>query len=133
MREAAKFPLRCVVVPVQARPQRDGGLFGRGSLLGGWRTCAPPNTLLAGGCANVSTRSDSDIFQEDAERCGGTLQFYFEQSRIAKGLLGLRTTQQGGGGAGGEGRSLKKIWGMQTGGKIRDKLLQYQIKVAISC
>lgn len=117
MREAAKLTLRSVVVPVKARPERDEGLFVRGSLLGSYGTCALPSTLLAGVCANVSTRNDSDIFQENAERRDGTLQFYFEQSRKPKGLLGLRITHEGGGGAGGEKRRFKKIWGMKTGGE----------------
>lgn len=57
--------------------------------------CSLPDVVLAGVCANVSTQNDSGIFQETAERSGGTLQFYFEQSRKPKGLLGLRITHKG--------------------------------------
>lgn len=98
--------------------QRDEGVVARLRLLGSYsKWCTLPDIfLLAGVCANVSTRNDSDIFQETTDRCDGTLQFYFEQSRKPKGLLGLRITHKGVVELAARRRGLKKILGMKTGG-----------------
>lgn len=115
--------------------QRDEGVVGRLRLLGSYRKwwTLPDILLLAGVCANVSTRSDSGIFRETADRCDGTLQFYFEQSRKPKGLLGLRITHKGVVELAARMRGFKKILGMKTGGGVRDEMLRYQIKATISC
>lgn len=97
--------------------QRDEGLFMMWSLLGSYRTCTLPDILLAGVYANVSTRNDSSIFQENVERCDGTLQFYFEQSRKPKGLLGLRITHKGVVELAERRRSLKIFRGWKQEGK----------------
>lgn len=107
---------RSVVIPVKPRPERRS-LFMMWSLLGSYRTCTLPDILLAGVYANVSTRNDSSIFQENVERCDGTLQFYFEQSRKPKGLLGLRITHKGVVELAERRRSLKIFRGWKQEGK----------------
>lgn len=105
------------LLPLNPGQRDEGLLFVRWSLLGSYRTCTLPDILLSGVCANVSTRNDSGIFQEAAERCDGTLQFYFEQSRKPKGLLGLRITHKGVVDLAERRRGLKRFWGWKQEGE----------------
>lgn len=105
--------------------RRDEGLF----LGGSNRERTLPNILLAGVCANVSTRHIS--------RGRGTVRRYFAILLWTKyktqRAAWIENYPRGGGGAGRGKMSFKKILGMKAGGEKKyDDMLWYQIKVAIS-